>query len=226
MRKHHLRRFYAAGCVLVAVLLGLAVVWALHSHISLYAILTFTPQHPFLAAGLLLLFYALKSLTIFFPLLLLEMAAGYLFPAAAALIINLLGIWIILTIPYWIGRALGIRQVSKLTQKYPKFQAIMKKQQNHSFFLCFFLRVISCLPGDLVTMYLGATHTPFLHNLLGGTLGILPGMILATFMGLSIQDPFSPAFWISVILSVSLAALSTALYYVYLKQQKGKEDLT
>ena len=154
------------------------------------------------------------------------MAAGYLFPAAAALSINLLGIWIILTIPYWIGRALGIRQVSKLTQKYPKFQAIMKKQQNHSFFLCFFLRVISCLPGDLVTMYLGATHTPFLHNLLGGTLGILPGMILATFMGLSIQDPFSPAFWISVILSVSLAALSTALYYVYLKRQKGKEDHT
>lgn len=222
MRKHRLWR--VTGCVLGGVLLGLAVVLFLYSDISLQTILTDALQNPLLTAGLLLLLYMLKSLTIFFPLLILEMAAGYLFPAPAALIINFLGIGIVLTIPYWIGRALGLRQVSKLTRKYPKFQAIMEKQQNHSFFLCFFLRVISCLPGDIVTMYLGATHTPFSHNLLGGTLGILPGMILATFMGVNIQDPSSPAFWISAALSVGLAVLSIVLYYVYLKRQKGRGD--
>ena len=204
--------------------MGLAVVLFLYSDISPQTILTDALQNPLLTAGLLLLLYMLKSLTIFFPLLILEMAAGYLFPAPAALIINFLGIGIVLTIPYWIGRALGLRQVSKLTRKYPKFQAIMEKQQNHSFFLCFFLRVISCLPGDIVTMYLGATHTPFSHNLLGGTLGILPGMILATFMGVNIQDPSSPAFWISAALSVGLAVLSIVFYYVYLKRQKGRGD--
>lgn len=222
MRKHRLWR--VTGCVLGGVLLGLAVVLFLYSDISPQTILTDALQNPLLTAGLLLLIYMLKSLTIFFPLLILEMAAGYLFPAPAALIINFLGIGIVLTIPYWIGRALGLRQVSKLTRKYPKFQAIMEKQQNHSFFLCFFLRVISCLPGDIVTMYLGATHTPFSHNLLGGTLGILPGMILATFMGVNIQDPSSPAFWISAALSVGLAVLSIVLYYVYLKRQKGRGD--
>ena len=222
MRKHRLWR--VTGCVLGGVLLGLAVVLFLYSDISPQTILTDALQNPLLTAGLLLLLYMLKSLTIFFPLLILEMAAGYLFPAPAALIINFLGIGIVLTIPYWIGRALGLRQVSKLTRKYPKFQAIMEKQQNHSFFLCFFLRVISCLPGDIVTMYLGATHTPFSHNLLGGTLGILPGMILATFMGVNIQDPSSPAFWISAALSVGLAVLSIVFYYVYLKRQKGRGD--
>lgn len=224
MRKHRPRKFYAAGCVLGGVLVGLAVVCGLHSDISLQAVLTDASQNPLLTAGLLLLLYMLKSLTIFFPLLILEMAAGYLFPAPAALIINFVGICIVLTIPYWIGRALGLRQVSKLTRKYPKLQAIMEKQNRHSIFLCFFLRVISCLPGDLVTMYFGATHTPFSHNLLGGTLGILPGMILATFMGINIQHPSSPAFWISAALSVGLAVLSTVLYYVYLKRQKGKEN--
>ena len=224
MRKHRPRKFYAAGCVLGGVLVGLAVVCGLHSDISLQAVLTDASQNPLLTAGLLLLLYMLKRLTIFFPLLILEMAAGYLFPAPAALLLNFLGIWIVLTIPYWIGRALGLRQVSKLTRKYPKLQTLTEKQQNHSFFLCFFLRVISCLPGDLVTMYFGATHTPFSHNLLGGALGILPGMILATFMGLNIQDPSSPAFWISAALSVGLAVLSTVLYYVYLKRQKDKED--
>ena len=204
--------------------MGLIVVLALHSNISLRGILTDTPQNFLLTAELLLLLYILKSVTVFFPLLILEMAVGYLFPAPAALLLNFLGIWIVLTIPYWIGRALGLRQVSKLTRKYPKLQTLTEQQQNHSFFLCFLLRVISCLPGDLVTMYFGATHTPFSHNLLGGALGILPGMILATFMGLNIQDPSSPAFWISAALSVGLAALSTVLYYVYLKRQKEKED--
>lgn len=224
MRKHGPWRFYTAGCILGGALFVLAVVWGLHSGISLQVILACVPQNPLLTAGLLLLFYMLKSITVFFPLIILEMAVGYLFPAPAALLINFLGIWIVLTIPYWIGRALGLRQVSKLTKKYPKLQSLMEKQDTHSIFLCFFLRVISCLPGDLVTMYFGATHTPFSHNLLGGALGTLPGMILATFMGISIQDPSSPAFWISMALSAALAVLSTALYYVYLKKQKKKED--
>lgn len=224
MKKRCQRLLFAAGCVLIVILLCLAAAFALHSDLSLDAILTYTPHNSLRSAALLLLFYGLKSATIFFPLLILEMAAGYLFPAPTALVINLLGILIVLTIPYWIGRAAGIRQINKLTEKYPKFQAIMEKQLDHSFFLSFFLRAISCLPGDIVTLYLGATHTSFWQNLVGGALGILPGMVLATFMGVSIQNPSSPAFWISVVLSVGLAVLSTVLYYVYLKRQKGKEN--
>ena len=121
MRKHPPRRFYIVGCILGGVLLALAVVWVLHGDISLQAVLTPAPRHPLLTAGLLLFCYTLKSLTIFFPLVILEMAAGYLFPAPAALCINFLGVCIVLTIPYWVGCALGLRQVSKLTRKYPKF---------------------------------------------------------------------------------------------------------
>jgi uncharacterized membrane protein YdjX (TVP38/TMEM64 family) len=71
-------------------------------------------------------------------------------------------------------------------------------------------------------MYLGATQTSFWQNLLGGMLGILPGMILATLMGSSIQDPGSPAFWISAILRVTLAALSILLYYAYRRKLSKK----
>lgn len=224
MSKRPPRQCYIASYVLGGVLLCLAAILALHSDISLHAILTYTSKNSFLTAGLLLLLYVLKSATIFFPLLLLEMAAGYLFPAPAALGINLMGILIVLTVPYWIGRKVGIKRINKLAAKYPKFQAVMDKQQDHSFFLCFFLRAISCLPGDVVTMYLGATHTPFGNNLLGGMLGILPGMILATFMGISVQNPSSPAFWISALLSVALAGLSTLFYSVSLKRRKGREN--
>ena len=224
MRKYRPRHLAAAGCALAGILLGLALLSSLHPGVSLHTVLTYTPRSPLAAAGVLLLFYGLKSITIFFPLLLLELAAGHLFPAPAALAVNFIGMWIVLTVPYWIGRALGLRQVSKLTRKYPRFHAIVAKQQGHSFFLCFFLRAVSCLPGDIVTLYLGATRTPFWHNLLGGTLGILPGMVLATLMGSSIQDPSSPAFWFSAALSVGLAASSALLYAVYWKRHREDGD--
>ena len=86
MRKRLSQRFYIAGCILGGVFLCLAAILSLHSDSSLRTMLTYAPQNSFFSAGLLLLFYVLKSATIFFPLLILEMAAGYLFPAPAAVL--------------------------------------------------------------------------------------------------------------------------------------------
>lgn len=194
----------------------------INQDISVETLLEFTPKTPFKAAGVLLLLYAAKSVTIVFPLVILEIATGHLFSPWVALGVNFAGILIVLTIPYLIGKAIGIDTAKKLIQKYPRFREIIGKQQKNSLFLCFFLRIISCLPGDVVTMYLGATQTPFWQNLIAGTIGVLPGMILATFMGSSIQNPQSPEFWFSAILMVTIAALSILLYYAYLRRLRRK----
>lgn len=222
MKRRENRRNSRIKWGIVGVLLCLAAVFLLRTDISFQSIREYTPEKPIAAVLFLLLLYALKSATIFFPLVVLEIGTGYFFSAPIALALNTLGMGIVLTVPYWIGHAVGIRQINKLTARYPRWKAIMEKQQSHSFFLCFFLRVISCLPGDIVTMYLGATHVPYWKNLLAGSLGVLPGMILATLMGANIQDPTSPAFWISAGLSVGLAVLSTVLYYFYLRKQKER----
>ncbi len=210
-------RYGLLGCVVLASLFLLAT-----GDFSVQALLEFTPEDPAKAAVVLLLLYALKSATVFFPLLVLEIAAGHLFSPLAALGINLAGILIVLTVPYGIGHFGGIDAIQKVVQKYPRLGEIIDKQQEGPFFLCFFLRVIGCLPGDIVTMYFGATRMPFWKNLIAGTLGILPSMILATFLGSSIQDPGSPAFWISVILMVTLSLLSLLLYYLYRRRLQTK----
>lgn len=191
--------------------------------ISVEMLLEFTPKEPLKAAVVLLLLYALKSVTIFFPLLLLEIAAGHLLSPAAAITVNILGLLILLTLPYCIGKAVGMETIEKLICKYPKFNRVIDKQNSNSFFWCFFLRAINCLPGDIVTMYLGATHVPYIKNLLGGILGILPGTILATLFGSSIRDPSSTAFWISGILFVAISASSFLIYYLYRRKQHKKE---
>ena len=219
MKKQHIKYAILVICLLLAAgfLIG-------NQNISVEAVLAFTPEDPIKAALIILLLYALKSATVFFPLIVLEIAVGHLFSPWAALGVNFVGMIIILTIPYLIGKAAGIEAINKLVRKYPRFRDVIGKQQNNALFLCFFLRIISCLPGDVVTMYLGAIRTPFWQNLLAGTLGVLPGMILATFMGSNIQDPNSPAFWISAILMVTLAALSALLYYAYRRKLRKRTD--
>lgn len=183
--------------------------------VSVQTLLDYSPENPVLAAILLLVLYLLKSATLFFPLIILEISAGYLFPHRIALAVNLAGLLIILTVPYLMGRARGINRIQQLIQKYPRFRNILDKQEENSRFLCFFLRIISCLPGDVVTMYFGAVGMPFTQNLGFGLLGLLPGMVLATLMGSSIQDPSSPVFWLSALFMGVLAALSLLFYYLY-----------
>lgn len=213
------RIIVAVVCVLTAVLL-----LAKSQNFSLRTLTELGRENPQTAAAVLWVLYALKSATVFFPLVVLEITSGHLFPTQAALAVNLAGMFIILTVPYWIGRAAGEGVIQRLVHKYPRFEAILDKQQESSLFLCFFLRIISCLPGDVVTMYLGATGTSFAKNLLGGIFGVLPGMVLATLVGESIRDPASPMFWLSIGGMVLLSAASLLLYAVYRRKHKKKES--
>ncbi|MDO5424495.1 MAG: VTT domain-containing protein [Eubacteriales bacterium] len=181
-------------------------------NLDVSALLEYTPENPFLAACVLLLFYAVKSVSVVFPLMILRMVAGHLFSVPFALVVNILGMVICHAIPYWVGRFSGTDTVESLRQKYPKLESWLNIQQDNDLFLCFFLRIIGCLPGDVVSMYFGATKVPFLPYLGGSLLGALPNIITATFMGNSITDPTSPTFVISTLLTILLAGLSLAAH--------------
>lgn len=181
----------------------------------------FAPSAPLLAAFFLLALYAFKSLTVVFPIIVLNVLGGFLFEPVQALLLNFLGVAIELAIPYWIGRMSGADLVHKLERKYPKFSRIFGEKSDNQFFLSFFLRAVFCLPGDLVSMYFGAVSMPFGKYMLGSLLGMVPGTIAATLLGMSITDPTSPLFWISVSLTVGVAAAALLVYY-FLKKAHRK----
>lgn len=224
MNQNHSSHTRLRKAMLPLLLLGCAVLLFLSSDLTLEAVLARAPHNRLTLAVVFWLLYAAKGATMFFPLLVLQAAAGFLFPLPAALGVNFLGMVIDLTVPYLMGRRAGQKLVDKILARYPKFEIFLEKQQDHAFFLNFLLRVFSCLPGDVVTLYFGATGVPFWQNLVGGGLGVLPGMVLATVLGKSLEDPSSPAFWVSAGLSVGMAVLSTVLYGVYLRHQKRKGE--
>lgn len=188
--------------------------------ITAESLLNFAPEEPLYAALFLVLLYAFKSLTVFFPIIVLNVLGGFLFEPDHALIVNTVGVLVELAIPYWIGRASGAGFADKLCKKHPKLAEIIGEDSNNNFFMSFFLRVISCLPGDAISMYFGARRVPFWTCLLGSFLGTLPGMVAATLLGMNITDPSSPMFWVSMGLTVGISAISFLVYFLWRRAKK------
>lgn len=136
--------------------------------VSVDSILRYTPDNLWLAALAVLAAYAVKSLSVFFPLLVLYAAAGLLFPLPAALLVNLSGLLVCVTVPYGIGRFAGKDLVDSLQKKYKKIARINEIKRGSELFFAFFLRIIAVLPGDVVSMVLGASG----HDLLEVRRGI------------------------------------------------------
>ena len=186
-------------------------------------ILNYTPDSKLFAALFMVAMYAFKSLTVFFPITLLNVAGGFLFTPFHAIIVNSVGVIAELTVPYWIGRVSGSNSAGRFLAKHPKLSEMMEKNANNSFFKAFFLRVIAILPGDAISMYLGATKLPFGVYLLGSFLGTFPSMVAATLVGTSITDPTSPMFWISIISTVSISLISVLIYWIWSKHRKEEK---
>ncbi len=190
--------------------------------VTIEHILEFTPENLWLAALVMIGLFGLKSLSMFFPMLILIAASGSIFPNYfAALLVNVCGVLMMLALPYLIGRFAEREFVERLISKNKNADKLREFQSENEFFIAFFLRVINILPCDIVSMFLGSAGFSPIKYFAGSFLGILPGLITTTLMGSSVDDPKSPKFWVSIICEVVFAAGSSIAYYIYKKRKQG-----
>ena len=190
--------------------------------VTIGQILDFTPENLWLAAMFMIGMFAMKSMSLFFPMLILIAASGSIFPNYfAALAVNCLGVLVMITIPYLIGRYAEREFVEGLINKNPKADKLREIQSNNELFIAYFTRVINLLPCDVVSMFLGSAGFAPVKYLLGSFLGIFPGVVTTTLMGANVDDPTSPKFWVSVVVEIAFAVGSSAAYYFYKKRKKA-----
>ena len=187
--------------------------------LSVNTILRYTPENAMLAAGIVLLLFALKSLTVVFPLSILYLASGIIFQPVIAVLISTVGLAITITIPYWIGKYSGKQIVQEICQKYPKAEMVAKYQRTNPFFACFITRIVGFLPGDIVSIYFGACDTAYLIYLAAGVSGSLLSIITTTLLGEKISTPFSVEFMI-VLLCRILVSVGAVVINYQLNQKK------
>ena len=181
--------------------------------LSVKTILRYTPENTILAAIILLAFFALKSLTVVFPLSILYFASGILFHSVAAALISTAGLAITITIPYWIGKYSGKQAVQEICQKYPKAEMVARYQETNTFFACFITRIVGFLPCDIVSIYFGACDTAYPIYLAAGVSGSLLSIITTTLLGEKISDPFSVEFILVLLCRILVSAGAVAINY-------------
>ena len=175
-------------------------------------LLHYTPPSLPLAAVVFLCAYAFKSLSIVFPLPLLYVASGVVFPLWMAWGVNLAGLWLCVTLPYWVGRISGQGLARHIVQTYPKAARVDQVVARNQVFTAYLLRVLGLLPGDLVSILMGAMGMGYRGYLTGSLLGLLPGMLIQTALGGYADRPTSPVFWVLCLLMVLVSAASAVAY--------------
>ena len=101
--------------ILLLALLALGLLY-LHSqyHITTEQLLSWQPENLLLAAFVLLCFFALKSILVFVPIMIPQILVGHLYTRDVAILINLLGLVVVMAVPYWIGKRQGTAKMEQL----------------------------------------------------------------------------------------------------------------
>ena len=82
--------------------------------------------------------------------------------------------------------------------------------------------MLGLLPGDLVSILLGAMGVEYRGYLIGSLLGLLPGMLIQTALGGYADRPASPVFWGLCIAMVVVSGFS-ALWYARYRRRGGEK---
>lgn len=184
-------------------------------------LMRYIPAGPVLAAAMLLIMYAIKSVSVFLPMLPLQLTAGFLFPPVAAVLVNTAGYALGACLSYRRGRKAGAETMDSLLKQHPRLSVFFGGGGENFVFLSFLLRVIGMIPMDVTSMYLGYTGVAFFPYLLATVAGALPKVIAISLMGDCITRPSSPAFIYSAIFTVVLSLLSVLVFLLFKKHNSN-----
>lgn len=185
-------------------------------------LLSYAPARPWLAAGMVVALFALKSLSVVFPTWILAVVSARLFPLPAALAVCAAGVAVEVSIPYWISRLSGAQALERLVEKHPKAQAIRSFRLGGDFFFAFLSRIVGLFSCDLISMYMGAVKLPYLPYLLGSVCGFFPHVAAYAFMGDAIADPTSAQFRLAVAVLAGLILLSSGACLLFRRHHPDK----
>ena len=173
-----------------------------------------------LSAFIILGVYAVKSVLFVIPAMLLYTSVGVAFPPLYAVLINIAGICLEVTITYFLGRFLGDEYVRNLLQKNKGGQKILEKQIENKFPALFIIRALPVFPIDFLSLFLGSIKSNILVYFLASVIGIAPRVILFTLLGEGIYDYIPMDIIVkAVIIIIPLAVIAFLIKYFINKKK-------
>lgn len=140
------------------------------------------------AVATILGIYFIKSVLFIIPASLIYISVGMAFTPFEAILINLIGIIIEISVTYLLGIFLGGDYVNKLLAKSKGGKKILEAKINSRLSVLLPVRALPVFPIDFVSLFLGASRCPFIKYFFASVIGIMPRVILFTILGDGIYD--------------------------------------
>ncbi len=163
-----------------------------------------------LAIGIIV-FSVVKSFALVFPPAVIFSVCGYIMPNfLIALIVNIISVFLSLSIPYFLGRFTGAGMVETLKGKFKVIKKIDDFAGANETEMTFAIKLSGIMPGDLSSLLFGAMGISFKNYTIGANLGNLPLVIVYTFFGITLRNvgekPWLAAIPVAVIIVFMLIA--------------------
>lgn len=175
------------------------------------------------ALAIIAFMFILKSVVPFIPFSIMFISAGLVFPTPLAILISTAGVALLCAIKFLWGRRYGGGGVHKLafrSRKVTKFMGFREKGNKWMLgCMCF----IPVFPIGAVSRAYGATRMRFTTFIQLALLGIMPRIVLWSFVGVNFVEPFTIGFLVPFIILLVISGISLLILDVLLQGERIKE---
>ena len=165
------------------------------------------PRLELIALAVLLL-YALKSVIPIFPISLMCIITGAVLPMTMSFAVNFMGMAILVSASYWIGRRLGGGGTQRVLRLHPSVRTFLERESKSKPWLLFVFRLVPLFPVNPVSQIYGSMRFDFVDYALISLLGFLPKLLSYTILGHNSFQPLSIPFIVPLIIIFALSGIS------------------
>lgn len=176
--------------------------------ITAQEIVDYSPDDYLLAFFMMMALFAIKSLSVFIPLPVLYLSSTLIFTSHLAIVVNLLGLILSLSLPYLIGVYSASEFLEKIFFKYPRVKKINDFKRDNEFGFTFTIKLVGLIPNDISSLLLGSMNVGYFKFLTASILVRLPMMLFTTITGLNyLKDEKNSLMLIGIVMLISLVIL-------------------
>lgn len=176
----------------------------------------------------IILFSVVKSFALVFPPAVVFSICAYMMPNFfIGLIVNLISVFLSLSIPYFLGKFTGASMVYTLKGKFKAIKKVDDFAGANEIQMTFVVKMAGLLPGDLSSLLFGAMNISYKNYMIGANLGMLPLVIVYTGFGVALKSvgdkPWLPIIPVAaIIIFVIISSLITKKMITDNKQKQNK----
>lgn len=220
--KQKLQKIIKYGALAVWAIL-IVIILANRDRITVDAIIHYTPSNLVLAVILLLLLFALKTLSVFFFSGILYTVSGLIFNLPLAILVNALGLVVMISEGYFMGKTFGSDLIGSIAEKHPKIEGILHLEDRKPFLFTFLLRMMKIINFDVGSMYMGASGAKFLPYASASFLIVIPELVLYAVLGRGISS-LSPSIAVGAAILYVCITIASILVVAYLVKHPEKYE--